>query len=287
MKGCLLRVLLLPLTICSLYPLLLLRFPFPTIVFPAEGAEATTVIGGLFVWFALISFLDLRQLNTDRILINKGVLRDGEKVVVSGRLRPEGPLLQAPFSGRDCVGYYYKISRLVSSSGSTSGSSRWTYYEGCGLISAVIKGPLGKMKILAEADKELFYEVPLVKVVDKIEQARNFIQSCPVEKSYNGLGEFQLNKIFGEPEEFEKCDFEEGLIRKEEVVLVSGVYSEEGGGIKADPDTIMRPFHIIPGGGDAIKRKVRNRFIGISICLIGSTVTLSVYYLMYGKATTW
>ena len=260
MKGCLLRIALLPFIAGIIYLLLLLRHPFPSIVFPAEGAEVTAVIAGFCVWFGMLSFLDIKRYKFDLSMMNQGFLRNGERIIVSGILNPEAPLLKAPFSEQECVGYYYKVSRLAKSA-SSSGSTRWTYYEGFALLPAAVKSPLGNMKILAEPDKELFYEVPAVKLIDKIGQAKNYLQSCSFKKDVNGPGDFRIDIKTKDPKELEKCDLEEKTIQQGESVVVSGIYSSEQVGIRAEPDSIMNPFHIVPEGEEVLKRKIQNRLI--------------------------
>jgi len=281
-SGCLIRLLLLPLTIGALYPLLLLRHPLPRIVFPATGAEATAVIAGLFLWFGLISFLDKRRCASELALINQGFLRDGARLVVSGSIEPQAPLLKAPFGKTECVGYHYKVKRLTRHAGSGS----QTCHEGYALIPALIKHPLGNVKILAEPDLELFYEVPLVKSDHFAKQAIHYLQSCSFGKKVNGPGDFRVDKVIGEPKDLKECYFEEGIIRPEETVLLCGVCSSEKGGIK-DPDNIMAPFHLVPDGENVLRAKIRNRGMGIAISLGGGAFAIAVYFYWYGQPCTW
>lgn len=283
MTGCLIRLLLLPLTVIVIYPLLLLRQPFPTFIFPAEGAEATAVIAGLFIWFAIISYRDVRRYAADCALLNKSLLRDGEKTIVSGSFEPRAPLLTAPFSGKECIGYHYKVTHLTSSAG--SGPTRSTDYEGYALVPAVIRSPPGDIKILAESDKELFYEVPLVNLESERERAERYLLACSFGEEIKAPGNFRVDKKIGDPRAIEKCDLEEGVIEPGETVLAAGVYSSENEGITADPDSIMTPFHIVPGGEAALRRKTRNRFLSIAICLGLGCLTLAIYFLKFGNAT--
>lgn len=287
MKGCLFRIVLLPFIAGVVYLLLLLRLPFPSMVFPAEGAETAAVITGICVWFGLLSFLDIKRYKADLSMMNQGFLRDGERIIVSGVLNTDARLLKTPFSGKECIGYYYNVSRLTSSPGSTSGSSRWTYYEGCALVLASIKCTLGNMKILAEPDMELFHEVPAVRLADKIGQARNYLQTCSFKKEVSGLGDFRIDKKSGDPEALEKCDLDEKIIRQGERVVISGIYASEHGGIRAEPDSIMNPFHIIPEGEAVLKRKIRNRSIGIAVCFGIGSIAVIIYYLMFGNPAIW
>ena len=99
MLGCFFRLLLLPVIIAVLYPLMLLRGPFPTLVFPAEGAEVTAVIAGFALWWSVISLIDRRSIAAPLARINSFGLRDGEEAVAAGSIRATGDLLRAPFKG--------------------------------------------------------------------------------------------------------------------------------------------------------------------------------------------
>jgi len=276
-SGCLTRILLLPLTIGAVYPLLGLPLPLSGIVFPLKGPDATAIVVGISLWFALLSFLDIRRYTSDLALINQGFLRDDEKIIVSGPIEPQAPLLKAPFSGKKCVAYHYNAQRP-----SRPGHMDFTCYEGYALIPALIKHPLGNIKILAEPNLELFYEVPMADSVCEAEQAKKYLLSCSFGEDVKGLGNFRVDKKIGEPKDLERSKFKEGIIQSGDIVLLSGVYSSEQGGLK-DPDNIMTPFHIVPDGENILRKKIRNRGIGIAICLGLSAAAIAVYFLWFGQ----
>jgi len=279
MLGCVVRLLLLPVTIGLLYPLMLLRSPFPTIVFPAEGAEVTAVIAGIFLWWTVISLMDRRRLSATLARLNAFGLRDGEEAVVSGAIQAKGPLLRAPFSGEPCVGYYYKASHTTHSA-SSSGRSRWTDFEGWALVPSVISSKRGDVRVLAECDKELFHEVPSTTCKDVLDRARGYLQDAP-RKDVNGPGDFRQDEQVGKQPGLEKCDFEEKLVRNGDRVLVSGIYAGDLNGIKPHPDDVMAPYHLVSGGEEALVRKVRNRTVGAVIAALLAFATVGAYFLVF------
>ena len=281
MGGCLARLILLPLIIGVFYLLLSLRGPFPTFVFFAEGAEVAAVIAGLFIWFVVLSLMDIRRFSLDRGRINKSTLQQGGRLVVSGSLEPMAPLLKAPFSGQECVGYHYAVTHETR--GPESRVTQWTDYEGYALIPSVVSGPLGSLKILAECNKELFYEIPFMTLKVQLEDAGRFFESMDFGEHVKGPGDFHVDKISGNPPDLAACDFKERCLLSGETVLVSGVFSSEHMGIAPDPDSIMRPFHIVPGGEKALMRKIRNRLIGAAVGAGLCAATVSIYFFAFMK----
>ena len=149
-KGCAFRISLLALMIAGFYVLFCLRQPFPTLLLFADGAEVAAPIAGFFMWFAALYVLYARQNEEDLALIERRGLRDGQRALVCGTVKPEGPLFTAPFSGEECVGYHYTVTHRTSH-GKTS--TTWTGYEGYALASFAIRRPMGDVRMLAEAPK--------------------------------------------------------------------------------------------------------------------------------------
>lgn len=278
MRGCLLRLFLLPLIIALLYPLFCLRQPLPTFVFLAEGAEVAAVIAGLFLWFAVQSLMDIRRFSESHVMVNQTILRDGERAVVSGRLASEASPLKAPFSGQECVGYHYEVSHVTR--GPKSKIMRWIDYEGYALIPTILKSSLGDLKILSESDKELFYEIPFVTLENDSEQFGSYLNKIDFAENVSGPGDFRVDKMIGSPPDLDTCTFKEKLIKSDDTVLAEGVYSSDQGGITPDPDRIIRPFHLIPGGEAGLRKKIRSRRISAVVGAGLGCATFVIYFLM-------
>jgi hypothetical protein len=265
-----------------LYILLSLRDPLPTFVFLTESAEAAAVISGIFMWFAVLSVLDIRRFTSDLGRINKGSLLNDEHLIVSGSFKPMTDLLlRAPFSGRECVGYYYEITHTTR--GPKSRITKWTDYEGYALIPAVIESPLGSLKVLAEPNKELFYEVPFVKPNINWQDVETFLKTRDFGENVKGPGDFSVHKKSGDSPDLTKCDFDEKFIQSGETVLAEGIYRSDKMGIAPDPNSIMRPFHLVPGGENTLEKKKRNRITGAAVSTGLCCVTIAIYFFFLAK----
>jgi hypothetical protein len=298
-KGCLLRLALLPVITAVVYVLLSLRAPWPTFVFPAESAEVAAIPAGFFLWFAVLFYLDARRADAEyRLAVHdpeQGV-RDGERVSVWGTIEAVGPLLTAPFSGEPCVGYCYLVSHTATSGNRMSPQ---TDYEGYAFTPSAITGSLGSLRILAPAGAEVFHEVRSSELDDEAyERAAAFLAATDFgpppkhwgqvsRKSTEGApGEgFRMDMSAGAPKDLRKCDLGEQVLKVGDEVHVAGVFVEEGRGIAPDPDSIMRPFHLTPGGARALRRKARNRRIGAVVCLALALLMAAVYLLVYVPGT--
>ncbi|OGW61953.1 MAG: hypothetical protein A2V83_05530 [Nitrospirae bacterium RBG_16_64_22] len=292
-KGCAFRLTLLALMVAGFYVLLCLRPPFPTLLLFADGAEVAAPIAGFFMWFAVLYVLYARQNEADIALLQKRGLRDGERALVCGIVRPMGPLLAAPFSGKECVGYYYTATHRTSPG--RSGSTTWTDYEGYALAPFAIRSPLGDVRILAEADKGLFYELSRENLGDAYERAGAYLGAADfgetitsvlggksrTRETVNGPGDFRVDISIDPPRDPRTCDLEEKIIRPGEAVYAVGVYSAERGGLIADPNILNTPFHIVRGGEKALRRKTRLRLAGAAVCAGISLAVVAFYFLVH------
>jgi len=290
MKGCLLRLALLPLIAGALYPLLCLRAPWPTFDFQVEGAGVAAGVAGCLFWFAVMSVLDGRQIKRGLALAAEGRtrgFRSGEKAVAHGTLEARGPLLEAPFSGESCLGYYYKVDHY-----STTLKSRQVDYEGCALAASAIQGPAGSFNLLAAPDKELFHELPLETVSgdEAYARAEGFLSGAGLvnggdasgrkRETVAGPGDFRVDTSTGTQPSLGACDLHQKIVRAGDPVSLAGVYEEEGAGIAPDPDTIMRPLHIVPGGEKTLRRKIRSRRVGTLVSTVLGLLVVAIYLLV-------
>jgi hypothetical protein len=296
MSGCLLRLALLPPIVAGFYLLFSLRQPWPTLVLPAEGAEVAAVIAGLFAWFGAVSWLDKRQITSELAKLERWELEDNERAVVSGNIKAQAPLLKAPFSAEECVGYWYNVSHYTRRVSQNEGTW-WTDYEGYALIPSVVQGPLRTVHVLANPDKELFQEAPMRELSDEDVWSRaeeylnitDFGEANPglvgdtrTRRIHDGPGNFREDKCVGKPpQNLRDCRLQETVIREGDKVLISGVYSVEQDGILPDPDSVMRPFHIVVGGEAALKRKIRNRIIAMVVSLGITVCVAALYYMLF------
>lgn len=290
MKGCLFRLALLPPIMGILYVLLSLRAPFPTFVFePEEGGPlATAIVAGILFWFAGLYLLDARGARHDlaTALESRGRgLRDGERAVVYGNAEARGPLLEAPFSGEPCLGYHYVVDHY-----STTMRSRQIDYEGCALAPFSVRGPMGAPAVLAPPGKELFHEIPFETLSgeEAFARAERYLAATDFgvpgglfgnvsrRETSVGPGTFRLDERSGTQGELRSGALKQRLLRPGDEVHVAGVYSEPKQAVEPDPDRIMRPMHVVPGGEATLARKVRAKRRGALVCsMLGLLVVLA------------
>ena len=294
MKGCLLRLTLLPVMVAAMWVLLSLREPWPTFVFPAEGAEVASPVAGFLLWFAVLFLLDARKVDADRRLARRALergIRDGERLVAWGTLEAAGPLLEAPFSGEECVGYHYTITHRNPQMKGTQ-----TDAHGFALAPCAITGPLGSLKVLAACNAELFHEVSASQLptdeaydrADRFLKATDFgapsglLGDVARKEIIKGPGDFRHDVLAGDgPKDLRASDLSEKILRPGDEVHAVGVFVESARGIAPDPDDIMRPFHLTPGGEAALQRTGRNKRIGAVVCAGLSLAVVAVYLLVF------
>lgn len=297
MMGCLVRLALLPVIIGVTYTLLSLRQPFPSFVFPAPGAEVAAPIAGFFFWFAALYLLDLRQARANRTLAHASLgraLRDGDEAVVYGTIAARGPLLEAPFSGKSCVGYHYRVHHRGS-----QGRADQIDYEGFALTPSEVRGPMGSVAILAPSNKELFYELPFRPLRDDAyDRAERYLKSVDFgdpgglfgdvsrREIVEGAGSFRSDVKSGTDRPVRSCTLDEKLVEPGAEVSIAGIYSAAGKGIAPHPNDIFKPFHIVPGGEASLDRKIRGKMRGAAISALLGLATIGVYAVMVARGLT-
>lgn len=295
MKGCLLRFLFLPLIIAVLYVVFSLRAPFPTFVFPAEGAEIPAFVSGILLWFALISWLDARQIASSLDAARSWSVTDGF-TTIAGRIAAEGPPLEAPLSGEECLAYLYRVKRYSPGSGGMT-ARWWDVYEGYAMTPSILRGQVRSARILAAPSTELFHEVPArqldgdesfsraeayIDATDFGEKPPGRLATTRRKEQHRGPGDFRVDlAVDDESTGIRDCRLEERIIRAGDEILVAGVYSAEHGGIEPDPDQIMRPYHLVSGGEAPLRRKIRNRRKGMAVTVVLALIVAAIYYLAF------
>lgn len=294
MKGCVFRLALyLPILVLCIV-LFSIREPFPTLVLnPEADGMALAPVAAFFFWFAMLYLLDARRARTDldtaRSALGRG-LRDGERVVVFGVVEERGALLEAPFSGESCVGYQYAVQH---NAGGKMGTV--TDCEGCALAPFVIQGPLGALAVLAPPGKEVFYEIPFqtLRGDDALAHAERSLRATDFgqpggllgtvsrRETADGPGSFRQDLSTGTPPDLRACTLREKVLRPGDEVHVAGVYSEARQAIEPDPDGIMKPLHVVPGGEGSLVRKVRSKLRGAAVSAALGLVVVAIYVFAF------
>jgi hypothetical protein len=293
-KGCLLRLAIYPPILALFIVLFSIREPFPTFVFnPEAGGMALTPFAAFFFWFATLYLLDARRARTDldtaRAALGRG-LRDGETAVVFGTVEERGPLLEAPFTGESCVGYQYVVQH---NTGGRIGTV--TDYEGCALAPFVIRGPLGALAVLAPPGKEIFYEIPFQTLQgdDAFAHAERYLQATDFgqpggllghvsrRETTNGPGSFKQDQRNEPQPDLRSCTLNQKVLRPRDEVHVAGIHSEAKQAIEPDPDGIMKPLHVVPGGEASLARKIRSKLRGAVVSAALGLVVVAIYVFAF------
>jgi len=298
-KGCVLRLALYLPMLALFLVLFSIREPFPALVLDpeAEGLGLAPV-AAFFFWFAMLYLLDTRRarndLDTARAALGRG-LRDGESAVVYGTVEERGPLLEAPFTGAECVGYHYVVQH---NSGGRMGTV--TDFEGFALTPFVIRGPLGALAVLVPSGKEIFYEIPFerLKGDDVFARVERYLQATDYgepgglfgdvsrRETTDGPGSFKQDQKNGAEPDLGTCTFRQKVLRPRDEVHVAGIYSEAKQAIEPDPDDIMKPLHVVPGGEASLVRKIRSKRKGAVVSAALGLAVVAIYVLAFLPRTS-
>ena len=78
-------------------------------------ALVASAIGGTVLTFGLLYWWGIRAVSAEARLVRQALREvprvDGQRVAVIGTIEFEGVPLQAPFSGRECIAYWYEVLR--------------------------------------------------------------------------------------------------------------------------------------------------------------------------------
>ena len=286
MKGCLLRLALYLPILALVLVLFSLREPFPTLVFDPEAEGlALAPVAAFFFWFAILYLIDSRRARADldgaRAALGRG-LRNGESAVVYGIVEGRAPLLEAPFTGESCVGYHYVVEHYGSSK-----MGLQTDYEGYALAPFVIQGPLGALAVLAPSGKEVFYEIPFqtLRGDDAVAHGESYLRATDFgprgglfgnlsrRETTDGPSNFRMDLSSNTERPLTTCTLKQKVVRPGDEVHVAGIYSETKQAIEPDPDDIMKPLHVVPGGEASLTRKMRSKHRG---ALVSAALGLAV-----------
>ncbi len=294
MKGCMLRLALYVPFLALFLILFSIRQPFPTLVInPEADGLALAPVAAFFFWFATLFLLDARQarinLETARESLGRR-LRDGERAVVFGSVEPRGELLEAPFTGEACVGYLYIIQH------NTGGKTGTVIdYEGYALTQIAIQCSQGTLAVLAPPDKELFYEIPFKMLTgdDAFSRATLYLQNTDFgaprgtpghanrRDTTDGPGSFRTDVNNNLNTDLRACILRQKVLLPGDTVHIAGIHSEAKQAIVPDPDTIMKPFHIVPGGEASLAGKLRGKLRGAVISTALGLSVVAVYFFAF------
>ena len=131
--------------------------------------------------------------------------RDGDKIVVSGRLQPQRGSITAPFSGKSATIVHYEVSRMVKSGDS---SNSQTDFSGYLMTPCTVQTKRGALRLvgfplLAQVSAEVCTND------DAYLRAANYLQTCQFqEQSANPLKALAaLNEVLADDDGDLRIDF--------------------------------------------------------------------------------
>ena len=105
----------------------------------------------------------------------RGLLPDSGTVVLQGVLRPDGALVRAPVSGRECVVCRYAISRPSAVKGRRASTVRHLDAQGFAMSPCHVEGPLASVALLGFPD--LWFRPERPRDPESYARARAFARS--------------------------------------------------------------------------------------------------------------
>ncbi len=301
MTGCfsaLIQLLLLPFCMGVFYLLFALRQPFPSFEFEAEGAAFVAGVAGFLLWSGIFYLKQLWGLkSTAARLRDSGPWRDGDRITVAGPVKAEGDLLSAPFTGRECLGYYYYTSRYTSRSAISDGGSNSGIevreYDGFALTPTAIQTPRGRVKILAPSDQTFFEKLPTENVgggSGNRQRAADYFATTDYgklkglkqayhHKTSEGPGSIRYDtKPARDPEN--SFSLHEIILQPQTKVILNGVYSAAERGIGPDPNWTAYPFVLQPGDPSDLAAEIRSNRNKALVWIALSGLAAATYFLI-------
>jgi len=269
--------------LCVLYNFLIANF------FPGENSWLRVGIISLVMMIPIIIIHGVYWNGKEISLLRKSdnpTLKDGERVALTGYIRPLQEALTSPFTQKQCVGYSYRVT--WSSGGGKSRTQR-TEYSGTIQVPSVIRTNMMEVRVLGliEGEDETFDEM---EEDDKaiVENAYQYISQRQFPSKPKNLSEAlsTAKKLITDndgsiQEEFKFGDaqvdlsgrtLEESCIEINKQYSLIGVWSQAQNGLLSDP---FGKGNITVLEGDATQaiKKMRSR----NGCLIVAAIFLLVF----------
>lgn len=207
---------------------------------------------------------------------------DGRQAVLVGRLEAVGPRLVAPLHGTECVAYRYSI---VRDTGSGRRRQVLECYRGVGLTPAVLVTRTGSYRLLAVPEFE--GEFPAVERATAVVNAAAHIARTAFSLAPGGKelearwtdadGEYRSDVKWATdaPVDLGQCALRESLVPAGAEVTLIGLYSQDRGGIVANPNW-GKPTRLLLGDavrGDAtLRSRIGIMIVVALLCAAGAGV---------------
>lgn len=219
------------------------------------------LLGGTFAAILVGGLGGLIQALRDRAAIRRaesGFLpADGARGAASGAVRPLGPPLRAPFTGREAVAYEYDVKRPAQGEDGPSGSD----YAGVWLTPCVVEAPAGPAKLLGLGILDQFRQRTITSEED-LARGRDYLARATFEELKLASALRQVSELMTDEDGEIKKDLRMATATGE----ISGRLVTERIVAVGEPVTVIGTWdaarhgftgvRLFPGGGDLIRRKV-------------------------------
>jgi hypothetical protein len=245
---------------------------------PPPGDAIVAAVAGVLLHLAYAALMtEIRRSGDSRLLERTGRGEppvDGKRSALIGTLHADGPVLRAPFSEAECIGYSYEISHIEYTSGSgrsgsTGSSTKVTDFSGIALAPCTIRTAKGEFRMLAYP---FLSGLPEQKYKDPAhrERAAQYIRTTPFEKTTPLIGEIarldramlettgSLRKDWriAESDNLAESTFEEQLIRPASKVCAFGIYSADKRSLLPNMSSDDRALLLVAGDAAQVGRQL-------------------------------
>jgi hypothetical protein len=272
--------------LCALYNYLITKF------FPDEYSWLKVVIIAAVMMIPVAIIHGVLANRKEIALLRQSgnpTLKDGERVALTGYIRPMQEAVLSPFTKKQCIGYAYKVSTVVG-----SGKSRVqrTEYSGTVQVPSVIRTNMMEVRLLGFIEgEETAYDEMQEGDQAIVQNAYEYLSNRQFKPKINSFSEAwktAKNLITDNDgsicEEFKIVDaqldlsgrtFEESCIEINKPYSLIGVWSSAQNGLLSDPFG-KGNITVLEGDAEQAIKKMRSR--------IGCMTVAAIFLLVFLNA---
>lgn len=276
--------------LCVLYNFLLTTF------FPDEKSWIKVVIISAVMMIPAVIVHGIYSNAKEISLLRKSnnpTLKDGERVALSGYIRPLQDELESPFTKKPCVSYSYKVSKHVSSGKSRS---QQTEYSGTVQVPSALRTNMMEVRLLGllEGEMQGFDEMEEQDAV-VVQNAYGYLSNRPFQSKPKSISDawstvkrlmtdndgsiLEEVKNTEGPLDLSGRTLEESCLEINKLYSIVGVWSASQNGLLSDPFG-KGAITVLEGDSAEAVKKMRNK----TGCLLVAAIILIVAVNLLGLA---
>jgi hypothetical protein len=271
--------------LCVLYNFLITKF------FPTEHSWLKIVIISLLMMIPLLIIHGVLANRKEVALLRRSespTLKDGERVALTGYIRPLQEAVMSPFTKKECIGYAYKVSTVA---GSGKNRVQRTEYSGTVQVPSVIRTNMMEVRLLGfiQGEEATYDEVEGDQAI--VQNAYEYLSSRQFKPKINSLSQAWKTaknlitdndgsiceevKIVDAPLDLSGRTFEESCIEINKPYSLIGVWSSVQNGLISDPFG-KGNITVLEGDAQEAIKKMRSR--------IGCMTVAAIFLLIFLNA---